>query len=193
MASVLQRPPSKAKVQPPYPLADAPVTSSGGADPSEAEDIQCLLQPRAEEGDANKISKRTRWTVLRVEGEDATATVYLKLWDALGKRGKRWLSVAKHNGVLRALLYKGDDGEVDLSGLPVVAPLYGPPHDVSAGGRASRAATAIFMQVWLHNAQEAMSNFTVESDEELQATALETFEECRGAILTVTGTRWRSI
>ena len=60
MASALQRPPPKAKVQPPYPLADAPVISTGDADTSEAEDIQRLLHPRAEEGGANNISRRTR-------------------------------------------------------------------------------------------------------------------------------------
>ena len=66
----------------------------------------------------NKISKRTRWTVLRLEGEGTTKDLYDRLWKALGKQGKRWLSVAKHNGVLRALLYKGDDGEVDLARWP---------------------------------------------------------------------------
>eukprot|EP00959_Pyramimonas_sp_CCMP1952_P291652 6100172-Pyramimonas_sp.AAC.1 len=75
------------------------------------------MHPRAEDDGANRIPRRTRWTVLRLEGDEATAAVYGKLWEALGKRGRRWLSVAKHNGVLRALLYKG---------LPVVAPQYGP-------------------------------------------------------------------
>ena len=98
MASALQRLPPKAKVQPPYPLADAPVTSTGDADASEA------LHPRAEEGGGNNMSRSVRWTVLRLEGKDATAAVYDKLWEALGLRGKRWFSVAKHNGVLRALL-----------------------------------------------------------------------------------------
>lgn len=179
MACAPQRLPPKAKVQPPYPLADAPGTSTGDADASEAEDIQRLLYPRAEDDGANRIPKRARWTVLQLKGDEATAAVYDKLWVALGKPGRRWLSVAKHNGVLRALLYKDDDGEIDLSGLPVVAPQYGPPPEVSAGGRGSRAATVIFVQAWLHTAQEAMSNFTVQSDEELQATALETFDDCR--------------
>ncbi len=129
MASALQRPPPKAKVQPPYPLVDAPVTSTGDADASEAEDIQRFLHPRAgEDGAANNIGRRTRWTVLRLEDDGATRDVYDKLWEALGKQGKRWLSVAKHNGTLRALLYKGDDAPISVAGLPMVcAPLCGPP------------------------------------------------------------------
>ena len=181
MASALQQPSPKAKVQPPYPLVDAPVTSTEDADSSEAEDIHRFLHPRArEDGAADNIARRTRWTVLRLEDDGATRDVYDKLWGALGKQGKRWLSVAKHNGTLRALLYKGDDAPISVAGLPMVrAPLCGPPPDMTAGGRASRAATATFVQAWLHNAQEATSNFTVESDEELQATALQTFKDCQ--------------
>ena len=178
MAAALQRTPPKA-VQPPYPLLPAPATASENADTSGAEAIERYLHPRAEEDGAATIARRTRWIVLRLEGESTTKDLYDRLWKALGKQGKRWLSVARHNGSLRALLYKGDDCEVDLTGLPVVAPMHGPPPDVSAGGRASRAATAAFVQAWLHGAQEATSNFTVQSDEELQATALETFEDCQ--------------
>jgi len=173
MVSVLRR-----KVEPPYPLVDAPPTTvSDNADAS-AEDIQQYLRPREEAG---TICRRTRWTVLRLEGDGATREVYDKLWGALGRPGKRWLSVALHGGVLRALLFKGDDTKVDLVGLPMLrAPLYGLPPEVTLGGRASRTATAAFVQTWLHSALESTSNFTVQSDEELQATALEAFEDCQG-------------
>ena len=81
-----------------------------------------------------------------MEDDGATRDVYDKLWGALGKQGKRWLSVAKHNGTLRALLYKGDDAPISVAGLPMVrAPLCGPPPDVTAGGRASRAGNRFLL------------------------------------------------
>ena len=46
------------------------------------------------------------------------------MWQALGKEGKRWLSVAQHTGVLRALLYKGD---CYASGPAMTARLTSPP------------------------------------------------------------------
>ena len=149
MASAPQLP--KANVQPPYPMVSSPADAIENHGASGDDDIQHCLHPRTEEEGTGKISKRTRWTVLPLEGGGSTKDVYDKLWKAFGKPGKRWLSVAKHNGILRALLYKGDDGEVDLSGLPVLTPLCGPPADVSAGGRASRAATASFLQAWRQN------------------------------------------
>ena len=72
--------------------------------------------------------------------------------------------MAQHNGVLRALLYKGDDGEINLTTLPASAT----PHDVrgvTVGGPASRRATFDFTRAWLGGAQEATSNFAVESEE----------------------------
>ena len=152
----------------------------GRASIARGKDIGRFLNPRADEsGCTKKGSRRTRWTVLRLETEGTTESVYDALWEALGKEGKRWLSVAKHNGVMRALLYKGDDGEVDLATLPAPSTLYGLPHEVAAGGPASRAATAEFARAWLDRAQEATSNFIVESDEKLQATAKEAFEDCQ--------------
>ncbi len=98
VASPLKRAPAKATVVPPYPLVPAPKTTILGEGVGEAdddiEDIGRFLRPRAEEsGCTKKSSKRTRWTVLRLEGEEVTEAVYEIVWAALGKEGKRWLGV----------------------------------------------------------------------------------------------------
>ena len=183
MAVAAPRAPVQAKVRPPYPLVPAPKTTTSheeeGDACEDAEGIESFLHQRVDEsGCAEKFSKRTRWAVLRLAAEASTESVYDDMWAALGKEGKRWLSVAEHRGALWALLYKGDDGEVDLTAFP--ATLYGVPRAVTAGGPASRAATADFARAWLGHAKHATSNFIVESDEEQQATAKGMFEDCRG-------------
>ena len=169
-----RRAPARARVLPPYPLVPAPKTTTPGE--RSEEDIEGSLCPRAED---KQISRRTRWTVLRLESEGPTEGVYDALWQALGKEGKRWLSVAQHKGVLRALLYKGDDGEINLTTLPASATPYDV-RGVTVGGPASRRATIDFARAWLGGAQEATSNFAVESEEEQQAAALEAFEDSQG-------------
>ena len=151
-----------------------------GAESKDVEGIGRFLHARADEtGCAEKFSRRTRWAVLRLEGEADTQSLYSTLWRALGKEGKRWLSVAEHSGAMWALLYKSDDAEMNLAALPVPATLYGLPREVTAGGPASRAATAEFARAWLGHARQSTSNFTVESDEEQHATAKELLDDCR--------------
>ena len=78
--------------------------------------------PRAED---KQISRRTRWTVLRLESEGPTEGVYDALWQALGKEGKRWLSVAQRRSATRPALTRA-----------MVARLTSPPYQ-----RAQRLAT----------------------------------------------------
>ncbi len=168
---------AKPRVTLPYPLLPAPKTTTSGEDADD--DIERFLRPRTDENMCiKKGSKRTRWTALRLESKGSAEGVYDDLWGTLGKEGKRWLSVAKHGGVLWALLYKGDDGEVDMTNLSPKATPYDV-QEVTAGGPASRKALAEFARAWLGNAQEATSNFTVQTEEEQQAEALEAFEDCR--------------
>ena len=103
------RPEGMAAVGPPQPLVPAEKTTSGSRP---GLDIEHLLCPRKNK----QIPRRTRWTVLQLEAvEQDTAALYDTVWAALGKEGKRWLSVARHCGATRALLYKADDGEADFS------------------------------------------------------------------------------
>ena len=67
MASAPQLP--KANVQPPYPMVSSPADAIENHGASGDDDIQHCLHPRTEEEGAGKISKRTRWTVLPLEGE----------------------------------------------------------------------------------------------------------------------------
>ena len=106
------------------------------------------MQPRVDENGGGKFSRRMRWAVLRLDVDADTDSVYDTLWGALGKEGKRWLSVAKRNGVLWALLYKGDDGEINLTTLPASATPYDV-RGVTVGGPASRRATIDFARAWL--------------------------------------------
>ncbi len=164
---------AKPRVTLPYPLLPAPKTTTSGEDADD--DIERFLRPRTDENMCiKKGSKRTRWTALRLESKGSAEGVYDDLWGTLGKEGKRWLSVAKHGGVLWALLYKGDDGEVDMTNLSPKATPYDV-QEVTSGGPASRKALAEFARAWLGNAQEATSNFTVQTEEEQQAEALEAF------------------
>ena len=67
------QPTAKAEALPPYPLVSSPKTTISNAGLAEAsgdqEDIEIYLQPRAEDS-TKKISRRTRWIVLRLEGGD---------------------------------------------------------------------------------------------------------------------------
>ena len=158
-------------VGPPQSLVPAEKTTTSGSRPELG--IEDFLCPRAEK---KQIPRRTRWTVLQLEVvEQDTAALYDTVWAALGKEGKRWLSVARHCGATRALLYKADDGEADPSSLPVTA-LYDV-RDLTAGGPAARKATAQFARAWLDHAQEASSNFDVETEEEERVAALEAFHD----------------
>ena len=112
MAVAAPRAPAQAKVRPPYPLVPAPKTTTSheeeGDACEDAEGIESFLHQRVDEsGCAEKFSKRTRWAVLRLAAEATTESVYDDMWAALGKEGKRWLSVAEHRGALWALLCKG--------------------------------------------------------------------------------------
>ena len=76
-----------------------------------------------------------------------------------------------------AQAYKSDDGEVDVTNLSMTATPYDV-LEVTARGPASRKALAEFARAWLDNAQEATSNFIVQTEEKQQAEALEAFEVC---------------
>ena len=167
------RPEGTAAMGPPEPLAPAEKTTTSGSRPDM--DIEHFLCQRAEN---KQIPRRTRWTVLQFDDvEEDTSALYDTVWAALGKDGKRWLSVAKHCGVTRALLHKGDDGEADVTNLP--ATLYDV-RDLTAGGPAARKATADFARAWLDQAQEATSNFEVETEQEERVAALRAFEDSQG-------------
>ena len=114
------------------------------------------------------IKKGTRWSVFFLSTEAvSTAEVFENLWTQLGGPF-RYLSVAKRNNAMWAMLYKGDQKVV--SSLPSCIETV---HDIkrSAGGGATRNAIVDFAQAWFAST-EITSNFTFKEDAEQEQRAV---------------------
>ena len=118
-----------------------------------------LLSPRAD----LIIEKRTRWaTLLFSTGEDTTTdAVFDVLWKRLGGPF-RYLSVARRDDAIWALLYRGDQKVVSSLASPVETA-----YDIKKpnGGGATRNAIADFADIWFCS-QEVTSNFALEGEAE---------------------------
>ena len=135
-------------------------------------DLMPRLSPRVD----LIIEKRTRWsTLLLAIGEDTTTDVVFEiLWKRLGGPS-RYLSVAKRDDTMWALLYKGDQQVVSNMASPVETA-----YDIKKpnGGGAARKAIADFADVWFCS-QEVTSNFVLEgeADEEQHAAIEDVYKD----------------
>ena len=122
-------------------------------------DLMSLLSPQAD----LIIEKRTRLsTLLLAIGEDTTTDVVFEiLWKRLGGPS-RYLSVAKRDDTMWALLYKGDQKVVSSLASPVETA-----YDIKKlnGGDSTRNAIADFADIWFCS-QEVTSNFALEGEAE---------------------------
>ena len=113
--------------------------------------------------DTTVIGKTLLWSAWPINSIAPTQDVFDELWGWLGKGGKRYLSVRRgtDDDSLWALLFKGDQAELDLSKAPEgVRPtaLYEVPKP-GHGQAAARAIASFARTAWFNGYVEATSNF----------------------------------